>query len=190
MYIYDSSQVGTNIRYGKEFCIHMAIKLYKELEVRLPNSTTNPMHLIDTCTKQPPTTPKAPPSQLGPRSPPGLLVLVPQQTPQNLPTRTLRNHLNELHTTLQPLVPCLVLFHMLLNLALDHAVVVFEPYRRSLDDVSFGDFPCCIVGNRDDGDVGNGRMCEEMGFELGRGDLQTLDEFRDTIRGLKLRLLP
>lgn len=72
-------------------------------------------------------------------------------------------------------MPRLFLLDMLLDTPDRHAVVLFQPHGRCLDDVGFREFACGVVGDGDDADVCDGRVGEEVGFELGGGDLEPLD---------------
>ena len=61
--------------------------------------------------------------QLRPFLSPFLPIFISQQSSQYLPARRLWNHINELDLC-EPFVPCLVLFHILLDLTNQHAVIV------------------------------------------------------------------
>lgn len=67
---------------------------------------------------------------------------------------------------------------MFLNLSRKHAIVLLNTDRGGLDDESFGDFSRALVGYLDDGAVVDGRVGEEVGFELGGGDLVALGMVR------------
>lgn len=108
---------------------------------------------------------------------PCLLILIPQQPSQDLSTRTLGNHVNKLNTALQPLVSCLVLLDVPLDLAFDDRVIVFGTYRLRLDDVCLGQLACVIVWDGDYRTVSDSRVIEKASFELCRSDLKTL-QFR------------
>ena len=103
-----------------------------------------------------------------------LLLLIPHHTPQNLSGRTLRHNINELDTASQPLVVALGLFHVLGNLPLDQRVTLFDRARRSHDE-GLGHFAFAVRGHADDHAVADGRVGEDVGFELGGGDLHSLD---------------
>ena len=75
---------------------------------------------------------------------------------------------------LQPLMSRFLLFDMLLDIADDHAIVLFQRNRGSFDHVGFGQFSRCIVGHRNDANIRNGRMRQQMCFKLCRCDLKTL----------------
>jgi hypothetical protein len=62
--------------------------------------------------------------QLRTRRPPLLLLLIPQEPSQDLPARTLRDHINELNTACYPLISRLVFLDMLLNLARGYAIIL------------------------------------------------------------------
>lgn len=64
--------------------------------------------------------------------------------------------------------------NMFLDLSSDHLVVVFKTYKGRLDNKCFGDFTCCIIGNRDYSTVGYRGMGKEMGFQFGWCYLETL----------------
>lgn len=66
----------------------------------------------------------------------------------------------------------LVLLDVLLD-RLGGCRIVGTGFSR-LDDNGPGDFACCVVGDGDDGAVGDGGVGEEVGFEFGGGDLQAL----------------
>lgn len=104
--------------------------------------------------------------------PESFLLLVPKQSPQNLPTRTLGNSFDEPDTALEPLVSSLVLLDVLLD-RLSGCCIVGTSFSR-LDDDGLGDFACCVVGNGDNGAVADGRVGEDVGFEFGGGNLQAL----------------
>ena len=53
-------------------------------------------------------------------------------------------------------MPRLVLLHVLGDLALDHRVVVFQADGAGLDDVGLWELAGGVVGDRDDGAVGDG----------------------------------
>jgi hypothetical protein len=118
-----------------------------------------------------------PSSQLRALLSPCLLVLIPQQPSQDLPTGTLRNHVDKLDTALQPLVSRLVLLDVLLDLELDERVTVLEMYRLRLDDVCLGQLTCVVVWDGDYRTVCDGRMIEKASFEFCRSNLKTL-QFR------------
>lgn len=94
--------------------------------------------------------------------PQSLLLLIPKQSPQNLPTRTLRNSIDEPNAALEPLVPSLVLLDVLFD-RLRSSRIVGTGFS-GLDDNGLGDFARCVVGDGDDGAVGDGRVGEEVGF--------------------------
>jgi len=94
--------------------------------------------------------------------PQSLLLLVPKQPPQNLSTRALRNSIDEPNTALEPLVPSLVLLDVLLD-RLGGCCIVGTGFS-GLDNDGLGDFARCVVGDGDDGAVGDGRVGEEVGF--------------------------
>ena len=93
---------------------------------------------------------------------------------EDFPARCLRNHIDELYPTFQPLVPRLLLLDVFLNAALDRDVGFFEADGAGFDDERFGDLAGALVGDLDDGTVLHGRVVEEAGFELGGGDLVAL----------------
>lgn len=83
--------------------------------------------------------------------PPGLPRLplsIPQQSPQNLAACTLGNDINELDSTLQPLVPCLVLLHPQRNLPDSFLVGNILEIGR-LNDVRLRNFAGMVVGDLD-----------------------------------------
>ena len=106
--------------------------------------------------------------------PPILPILIPQQPPQNLPTGTLRNHINKLHPTRQPLMPTLLLLDIFTNLPARHRFTLLQPNTVRFHNVRFGDFTAAFVRHGDHGAVGHGRVVEEAGFQLRGGDLHAL----------------
>lgn len=98
--------------------------------------------------------------QLGPSLLPGLPLLVPEQPSEDLSRRTLRNNIDELDPSRQPLVPRLLLFYILGDAPLDHGVALFQPHRGRLDDERLGQLPGSIVLHGDNRAIGHGRMVE------------------------------
>lgn len=112
-------------------------------------------------------------SQLGPSRLSRLLLPIAQQPPQNLAARTLRNHIYKLDPALEPFMPGLVLLHVQVNI-LEHISVRLSLRLRRLDNKGLGEFARPVVGDLDDGAVGDVWVDEEVGFELGRCDLVAL----------------
>lgn len=71
-------------------------------------------------------------------------------------------------------MPGLMFLNMLLDLASDHAIIVFEADRGGLDDKGFGDLACCIVGDGNHSAVSYGGVGKDVGFEFGGRDLEAL----------------
>lgn len=111
--------------------------------------------------------------QLRALGPPGLLLLIPQHPPENLTARALRNDVDELNTALKPLMPSLVVLDVLGN-CLRHMVLGMGRGMGAPDDVGLGDFASAVVGDLDDGAVGDELVGEEVGLELSGGDLVAL----------------
>jgi hypothetical protein len=112
--------------------------------------------------------------QLAARFPSLLLLRIPQEAPEDLAGGRLRDLINELDASRDPLVSCLVLLNILLNFASDNAIVLLDANRRRLDDKRLGNLARCLVGNLDDRAVGNGWVGEKMRLELRRCDLVAL----------------
>lgn len=112
--------------------------------------------------------------QLRALCPPRLLFSIPQQPPQDLAARTLWNDINKLHTSFQPLMSRLMVLHPFTDISLNQGVVFFDADGCGFHNVGFGDFAGCGVGDGDDGAVRDGGVREEVGFEFGGGDLETL----------------
>lgn len=66
-----------------------------------------------------------------------------------------------------------MLLNVLRNRAFDFIIGALRLGR--LDDIGFGNLARSLVGDLDDGAVGDGRVGEEVGFQLGRSDLVTLN---------------
>jgi len=79
--------------------------------------------------------------QLRPLLPPRLAILIPQHAPQDLPTRALRDDIDELDTALPQIISEIIHEYwssdMLLHAPDRHTVVFFQPHRRRLDNVGF-----------------------------------------------------
>jgi hypothetical protein len=93
-------------------------------------------------------------------------MFIPEQSPQNLPARTLGYHINEFNTAFQPLMPCFVGFDMLLDVSGDHLFVVLQAHRLRFYDISFRYFSSRLVWTGNDSAICNCRVSEEMCFEL------------------------
>ena len=70
--------------------------------------------------------------------------------------------IDELDASSDPLVPCLVLFHMLLYLTGKHAIALFKANGSGLHDKRFRNLSCCVIGDLDDRTVIDGRMSKKM----------------------------
>lgn len=114
--------------------------------------------------------------------PPPLPLLVPQHPPQDFSTWRLRNHIDELHSTGQPLMPRLLLLDMSADLPHEHALIVFEADGVGLHDEGFGNFAGAVVLDRDDSTVGDGGVVEQASFELSWCDLKALERNVSTWR--------
>lgn len=89
---------------------------------------------------------------LGPLSPSGFLLTVTQQTSQDLPARTLRNHIDELDSPLEPFIMRLVVLDVLQNLGSD-VFVLAGCHGRWCHDKRLGHFAIAVVGDRNHGAV-------------------------------------
>jgi hypothetical protein len=121
-----------------------------------------------------PPTVKIDPLDLGPSLLPPLPFLIPQHPPQDLPTRTLRNDIHKLYPTYKPLMPCLLLLHMPLYIPREHLFVILQRDGGGFDDECLGDLTGAIVGDGDNGAVGDTGVVEETGFEFCGCDLEAL----------------
>lgn len=102
-----------------------------------------------------------------------LLLLISQQPPQNLAARALGNHIDKLYSTFQPLVFSLVLLYMLEN-SCNNFLIRNARRFPCLGDIRLGHLACAIVGDWDDGAVGDKLMGEKVGFQFGWSDLVAL----------------
>jgi hypothetical protein len=102
--------------------------------------------------------------QFGTSAPAFFLLLVPKQSTQDLATRALRNSVDEANTSLQPLMPSLVLFYVLLDRLCDLLIIVTG--RGRFDDYGLGNFTSCLIRDSDDGTISDSRMCEKVSLEL------------------------
>lgn len=71
-------------------------------------------------------------------------------------------------------MPALVLLDVLLDLPLQDRIALLDAPRR-FDDEGFGDFALAVRRDADDDAVVDGRVGEEVGFQLGGGDLEAFD---------------
>lgn len=119
--------------------------------------------------------------QLRSSRPQSRLLLVPKQTTQDLATGTLRDGIDELDASLEPLVTSLVVLDVFLN-RLDRGVVIVAS-RGRLDHNRLGDLPSRMIRHSDNSAVSHSRMGQEMSLELCRSHLQTLDfdQLLDTV---------
>jgi hypothetical protein len=60
--------------------------------------------------------------------------------------------------TLQPLVSYLFLLNVLLNISDDHLIVLLQPNRGPLHEISLRKLTCSIIWNRNHYTVGDGRV--------------------------------
>lgn len=96
-------------------------------------------------------------------SPSSLPILIPQQAPQDLSTWALGNRINELDTSLEPLVVGLVLLHMLDNLSRNLRVRAGR-HGSGCHNKGLWHFSVAIVVHSNDSAVIYGGVREEMGF--------------------------
>ena len=78
-------------------------------------------------------------------------------------------------TNLEPFVPRFFPLDVFLDVAHQQAIIILESDRGRLDNESFGQFTRSIVRDRYHSRVGHGRVSQEMCFELGGSDLETLE---------------
>lgn len=71
-------------------------------------------------------------------------------------------------------MPALVLLDVLLDLSLENRVALLDTPRR-FDDEGFGHLALAVGRDADDDAVVDNGVGEEVGFELGGGDLETFD---------------
>lgn len=86
--------------------------------------------------------------------------MVPEQPSENLARRTLGNDIDELDAAGKPLVASLFLFDVLGDTALDHGIALLQADRLGLDHESLGDLASSLVGDGDDGAIGDGGVIE------------------------------
>jgi len=113
-------------------------------------------------------------SQLRSLGPPLLLLLIPQQPPENLAAGALGHLVDELDPALEPLVPRLVLLDVFGHVARHHAVRVLEADGWRLDHKRLWHFALALRRDADDDAVVDGRVREDVRFEFGGRDLETL----------------
>lgn len=66
------------------------------------------------------------------------------------------------------------LLNVLLDFPREDPIVLLQANRGRLDDKCLGDFAAFLVGDLDNGTVGDGRVSEKMGLEFCGSDLVTL----------------
>lgn len=112
----------------------------------------------------------------------GGLLLVTEQPAQDLAAGALGDGLDKFDASLEPLVTGLVVFHVLLDGL--HGCLVIRAGRGRLDHDGLGDFTGRVVGDGDDGAVGDSRVGEDVSLEFGGCNLQPL--YRNSVNDVLL----